>query len=61
MKKPFEILSIDSDHTSCDGGSIELGHPKVYLHVKPGDNSVTCPYCSRMFVMKAKPKQVANG
>lgn len=57
--KPFEIISIDSDHVSCDGGGGALGHPKVYLHIKDGEGSVTCPYCSRMYVRKEAPKQIA--
>ena len=59
--KPFEILSIAHSETSCDGGGGALGHPKVYLHVKEGEGSVQCPYCSRLFVLKDAQKQLQVG
>jgi uncharacterized Zn-finger protein len=49
----FETVSVDAPEVTCDGGGGALGHPKVYLHIDhdKGD-SITCPYCSRMFVLK---------
>ena len=37
----------------CDGKSDQdpLGHPKVYLEMEDNKH-VTCPYCSRKFVLK---------
>ncbi|MEE3047744.1 MAG: zinc-finger domain-containing protein, partial [Pseudomonadota bacterium] len=32
-------------------GGGPLGHPRVFLHMGE-DDSVTCPYCSRHFVLR---------
>ncbi|MFO1242675.1 MAG: zinc-finger domain-containing protein [Rickettsiales bacterium] len=47
---PFEIIKVDHSEVACDGGT--LGHPKVYLHIERETGEVTCPYCSRTFVLK---------
>ena len=47
---PFETIMVDHAEVSCDGGT--LGHPKVYLHIERETGEVTCPYCSRTFVLK---------
>jgi uncharacterized Zn-finger protein len=44
-----EVVNVSSRDVSCDGGDGAYGHPKVYLKIA-GDR-VTCPYCSRMFVL----------
>lgn len=46
-------VEVESMEVSCDGGTPALGHPKVYLHLDPDSHDVTCPYCSRTFVLKA--------
>lgn len=53
MTMPFETIEVMETQIACDGGGGALGHPKVYLHIDPdvGD-SITCPYCSRMYVLK---------
>ena len=38
-----------SASVACDGGDIALGHPRVFLHIE--DQSVMCPYCSRLYVL----------
>ena len=38
-----------ADGVSCDGGSVALGHPKVYYRFD-GQNVVRCGYCDRIFV-----------
>lgn len=54
MSGAFETILVDSSQTSCDGGGGALGHPKVYLHIDHDKNdSITCPYCSRVYVLKA--------
>lgn len=35
----------------CDGGDGALGHPRVFLRIM--DHDVTCPYCSRHYVLQA--------
>ncbi len=51
-QKPYEIVEISEHSTICNGDGGALGHPKVYLHLDGSTHSVTCPYCSRMFVLK---------
>ncbi len=49
-----EIIKVERRQVSCDGGPI--GHPKVYLEIG-NSGEVTCPYCGRRFVLKAKAAQ----
>lgn len=49
----FETIEVNQLELSCDGGGGALGHPRVYLHIDHDhDNKVTCPYCSRTYVLK---------
>jgi uncharacterized Zn-finger protein len=50
MIEPPEVLTVESEHVSCDGGGGALGHPLVYLHMG-GKGFVECPYCDRRFVL----------
>lgn len=50
---PFETIHIDTMVAACDGGGGALGHPKVFLNLSAA-GSVECPYCSRLFVNKAR-------
>jgi uncharacterized Zn-finger protein len=52
-KQVFETLEVDSHEVYCDGGSVELGHPRVYLHIDADEGKVVCPYCSLTFLLKA--------
>jgi len=48
-----EMIEVTQSHVACDGGGGALGHPRVYLHTDPDCNdSVTCPYCSRTYVLR---------
>jgi uncharacterized Zn-finger protein len=49
-RTPTEILHVDEPVVACDGGDGALGHPRVFLRIE--DHSVTCPYCSRLYVLK---------
>ncbi|MBB4264472.1 zinc-finger domain-containing protein [Roseospira visakhapatnamensis] len=49
-----ETVVVDSPAVVCDGIGVTLGHPRVYLHIKPGQDSVICPYCSRQFALTTK-------
>lgn len=53
MTQPaFETVRVSTREVACDGGGGPLGHPKVYLHIdQDKGDSVTCPYCSRLFVL----------
>lgn len=56
----FETIEVSHIEVACDGGGGPLGHPKVYLHIDhdKGDK-ITCPYCSRTYVLKSA-KKVGN-
>ena len=45
----FETIHVDGRTVACDGGTIALGHPRVFLHIE--DREVVCPYCSRTYVL----------
>ena len=47
------ILKDGQTRVSCDGNGGVLGHPQIWLNAETqpdGSESVTCPYCSRIFV-----------
>ncbi len=53
MPTLFETIEVTTSEIACDGGGGALGHPKVYLHIDAAaGDSITCPYCSRMYVLK---------
>ncbi|WP_408887527.1 zinc-finger domain-containing protein [Teichococcus aestuarii] len=47
---PEEILPAHSRVVTCDGGGGALGHPAVSLRIEA--TQVTCPYCSRTYVLQ---------
>ncbi|MEH6629616.1 MAG: zinc-finger domain-containing protein [Halopseudomonas aestusnigri] len=47
----IETEEVESTVVSCDGGSGPNGHPLVYLNME-GKNEISCPYCSKKFVLK---------
>lgn len=54
MQMHFEKVQATAREVACDGGGGVLGHPKVYLHIDAdAGDTVTCPYCSRVFVYRA--------
>ena len=46
-----EIIEVESETVSCDGGGGALGHPRVWLNME-GKGQIDCPYCDRRFVLK---------
>ena len=46
---PTETIHVDDRTVACDGGDGGLGHPRVFLRIE--DHEVTCPYCSRHYVL----------
>ena len=59
LMEPTEVIEVDSAVVACDGGNGALGHPRVFLHI--GNNGeVECPYCSRLYVLKAGAKVAAH-
>jgi uncharacterized Zn-finger protein len=55
MSEPVETIPAESARVSCDGGGA-LGHPRVYLQIKPEVGEIECPYCSRRYVLKHSAK-----
>jgi uncharacterized Zn-finger protein len=47
-----ETINVSEPQVACDGGGGALGHPRVFLHIDTdAGNQVTCPYCSRTYVL----------
>lgn len=55
-----EIVTVTTSTVACDGKDPALGHPRVFLTFKPGQNEIVCPYCSRTFVLAAGAKVGAH-
>jgi len=49
--EPPETIAVDTDEVACDGGSLALGHPLVFLNLG-ADGTIDCPYCGRRFVRR---------
>ncbi len=47
---PTEIIPVTEPVVACDGGGGPLGHPRVFLRIE--EQSVMCPYCSRLFLLQ---------
>jgi uncharacterized Zn-finger protein len=45
---PEDRITVTSRAVHCDGATA-LGHPRVWLRIEGGE--VTCPYCSRTYVL----------
>ncbi len=48
----FDVIEVQSLEVACDGGGGPLGHPRVYLHIDQDKGEITCPYCSRTYVLR---------
>ncbi len=46
-----DTITVSERVVACDGGGGALGHPRVFLRIV--DHEVTCPYCSRHYVLAA--------
>jgi len=46
-----EILYVDEASVFCSGKNAPLDHPKVYLMIDKEVGNISCPYCSRKFVL----------
>jgi len=46
-----ERIEAHSRQVACDGGSAALGHPLIWMRIE--GHEITCPYCSRTFVLAA--------
>ena len=50
--KTYELIEVHALEVACDGGGGALGHPRVYLHIDQDVGQISCPYCSRTYVLK---------
>lgn len=50
---PVETVTTEKAAVDCDGGGGALGHPRVYLNIKPDVGHIDCPYCGKRFELKA--------
>ena len=57
--QPEETVVVQTTTVRCDGGGGPLGHPAVYLKIPAKE--VTCPYCSRHFVLAEGASHGASG
>ena len=67
---PFEVLEVHSLEVRCDGAGRKgnpgqnnpgLGHPRVFLHIDQEKGEITCPYCSRQYVLRIPGGKLASG
>lgn len=49
MNVRAETIKVDNKNIACDGGSGQLGHPRVYLAIDD-DQRAACPYCGQIFI-----------
>ena len=61
MAEPVETIKVDTTTVNCDGGGGALGHPCVYLQIKPEVGEIECPYCSRRYVLDKAAATHAGG
>jgi uncharacterized Zn-finger protein len=58
MPMPTETIQVTDRTVACDGGNGPLGHPRVFLYID--EQSVICPYCSRLYVLAAGAGQAGG-
>jgi uncharacterized Zn-finger protein len=56
---PPETIFVDDVTVACDGPGGAGGHPRVYLSLE-GKGEAECPYCDRLYVLKAGGKPAAH-
>jgi uncharacterized Zn-finger protein len=49
---PVEMIAANDRTVACDGGAAALGHPRIFMTIEK--DRVMCPYCSRIYVLKAR-------
>jgi len=53
-----EVVLTDRMYVQCDGGNGTLGHPREFLTLEKGGQTI-CKYCDRRFVLKSLPEAEA--
>lgn len=49
-----EIIRTNKTHVSCSGQEMPFDHPVIYLEIDTKEGEITCPYCSKQFVLNVK-------
>ncbi|MDX2144104.1 MAG: zinc-finger domain-containing protein [Rhodospirillaceae bacterium] len=60
MAEALETIKVETTQVNCDGGGGALGHPRVYLHIKPEVGHIDCPYCGRRYKLSEQAKAHAG-
>jgi uncharacterized Zn-finger protein len=47
-----DIIHTKSSSVQCNGGEGVDNHPLVYLEIKQDVGKISCPYCSKTFVLE---------
>ncbi|HJK85240.1 MAG: zinc-finger domain-containing protein [Rickettsiaceae bacterium] len=50
--KSCKIEKTKSLSVVCMGQEVPYDHPRIYLAVNPETKEVTCPYCSKKFILE---------
>lgn len=50
--KSCKIEKTKSLSVFCIGQELPYDHPRIYLVVNPETKKVTCPYCSKKFLLE---------
>jgi uncharacterized Zn-finger protein len=58
--KPFEVIDVHEAEIACDGTAGLPGHPRVFLHIDKKTGRIQCPYCSRLYILKATDERKAS-
>lgn len=45
----MNVIKVKTRDVYCEGEKGGAGHPKIYLTIKKGEKSVSCPYCGQKF------------
>lgn len=58
----FEEKIVDERKVFCDGifANCDSGHPGVYLVIPNNSKNITCPYCSKKFVLKTSAEILSD-
>jgi uncharacterized Zn-finger protein len=51
-KKEVVCDGSNNFETIIDSKKSTLGHPKIYLKMADNQNEITCPYCSKTWILK---------